>query len=138
VLIVEDQAINRLYLTKLFAPHGWEIHESESGEAALALIKEHHYDVVLMDVGLVDMDGREATRLLRAWEQDTGARRTLVVALTAHAYQEDRERCIAAGMDGFLAKPFDEAGLWNEVNRLRSEGDQVSFPETFGREHDEG
>lgn len=135
-LIVEDQAINRLYLAKLFQPHGWQIHECESGEEAVRLMKRHRYDVVFMDVGLTDMDGREATRAVRAWEQDTGAARTPIVALTAHAYQEDRDRCAAAGMDGFLAKPFDEAGLWGEVNRLCPADEAKGFAGSRGAKPD--
>jgi CheY-like chemotaxis protein/nitrogen-specific signal transduction histidine kinase len=137
VLIVEDQAINRLYLARLFQPYGWRIHESESGEGAMALVKQHRYDLVFMDVGLPDMDGRDTARLVRAWERDAGAERTPIVALTAHAYQEDRDRCAAVGMDGFLAKPFDEAGLWAEVNRLCPAADSL-FTAGNGRREPEG
>ncbi len=69
------------------------------------------YDLILMDVRMPGIDGLEATRRIRAAEQASGARRTPIIALTANAFPEHREACLAAGMDGFLSKPLDREKL---------------------------
>jgi two-component system sensor histidine kinase/response regulator len=71
---------------------------------------------VLMDVQMPDMDGFEATSAIRAWERETG-RHVRIVAMTAHAMTGDRDRCLAAGMDGYLSKPIDQRSLFDAVER---------------------
>ena len=76
------------------------------------------FDIVLMDVQMPEMDGFEATRLIREKETVSGTH-SLIIALTAHVMQGDKERCLAAGMDGYIAKPVQSEGLFREVDRLR-------------------
>jgi CheY-like chemotaxis protein len=83
----------------------------EDGKAALEALARRNYDMVLMDCNMPVMDGFEATRELRLREQQAAAPLTPVVALTANALQGDRERCLAAGMDDYLSKPFTSAQL---------------------------
>ena len=76
------------------------------------------YDLVLMDVQMPGIDGLEAARRIRAAEADSGAPRTRILALTANAQAEDREACLAAGMDGFLVKPLDRERLREAIDGL--------------------
>ena len=76
------------------------------------------YDLVLMDVQMPGIDGLEATRRIRAAEAERGSGRTPIIALTANAFAEDREACLAAGMDGFLVKPLDRERLADVLSEV--------------------
>jgi CheY-like chemotaxis protein len=91
------------------------------GKAALAALERARYDLVLMDCQMPEMDGYEATRLLRAREREHGSH-TLVLALTANAMEGDRERCLAAGMDDHLTKPLKLSVLAATLERWASPG----------------
>ena len=80
------------------------------------------YDLLLMDVQMPGIDGLEAARRIRAAEADSGAPRTRIFALTANAQAEDREACLAAGMDGFLVKPLDRERLREAIDGLSPGG----------------
>jgi PAS domain S-box-containing protein len=105
VLLAEDNAVNRLVVTRLLEKQGHLVIAAITGREALAALSRAHYDVVLMDVQMPDMDGFEATRAIRMMEKHTG-RHQQVIALTAHAMIGDRERCLESGMDGYLSKPI--------------------------------
>jgi signal transduction histidine kinase/CheY-like chemotaxis protein len=109
VLLVEDTDMNRQLMRILLAKSGCIIDEVENGWLALEALEQRQYDLVLMDCMMPVMDGYEATRRLRAREAATGAARMPVIALTASAIRGDRERCLEAGMDDYLAKPFTAA-----------------------------
>jgi signal transduction histidine kinase len=104
VLVVEDNNVNKMVTTHMLRSLGHRHEVAENGEVALARLAERDYDVVLMDCQMPVMDGFEATRRLRA--REVGRRRTPVFALTASATAEERERCLAAGMDDVLLKPL--------------------------------
>jgi CheY-like chemotaxis protein len=106
ILIVEDTAANLALATKLLQAAGHEVLGADSGVTGVALATERLPDLVLMDLGLPDIDGWEALRRLRASPRGDGLR---VVAFTAHAMVGDRERALAAGFDGYLSKPIDFA-----------------------------
>lgn len=103
VLVVEDNIVNQLVARSMVELLGHTAEVAESGQDALRLMAAGRYDIVLTDLMMPDMDGVETTRRLRETEN---GRRALIVAVTAAATVEDRERCLASGMDGFLAKPF--------------------------------
>jgi PAS domain S-box-containing protein len=110
ILLVEDNHINQLVAVGILEMQGHRVCLVENGREALEILQRERFDLVLMDVQMPEMDGLETTERLRAAEQGTG-RRTPVIALTAHAMKGDRERFMAAGMDGYLAKPLRSADL---------------------------
>jgi len=115
-VVAEDEAINRRYLKRILEAASYEVSAAATGEAALtAAVSGEYWDFILMDVSMPRMDGLEATRRIREAEAAAGKARVPIIALTAHAYAEDREACVKAGMDGFLSKPFTESALWTEV-----------------------
>ena len=116
-IIAEDEAINRIYLKRVLENAGYEVTQAADGEAALNAATTGEWDFILMDVSMPRMDELEATRRIHAFQAQHQARRVPIIALTAHAYAEDRSACADAGMDGFLSKPFTEAALWVEVKR---------------------
>ncbi len=104
VLVAEDNAVNQKVATKMLARWGCEVAVVADGAAAIAAVRGGAYDLVLMDCEMPEVDGYDATRRIRA-EAQPGTRRLPIIALTAHALEEDRSKCIAAGMDDYLSKP---------------------------------
>jgi CheY-like chemotaxis protein/HPt (histidine-containing phosphotransfer) domain-containing protein len=109
VLVVEDHAINQRVLTTMLASLGYRADVATNGVEALEAIRREHYDAVFMDCQMPVMDGYEATEKLR--ETEGTDRHICVIAVTATAMAADRERCLAVGMDDYLAKPISLAGL---------------------------
>ena len=122
VLLVEDNAANQLMAQTLLKKLGCTFDLAENGIAALKAVESTRYDLVLMDCMLPDMDGYEATRRLRARETG-GGRRLPVIALTANALSSDGERCRAAGMDDYVAKPYSLEQLKDAIGRV-TEGER--------------
>lgn len=116
-LVVDDTAMNRQLARILLAKRGWQVDEAHDGAQALDAYARQRYAMVLMDCMMPGMDGYEATRRLRAWEASQGLPRTPVIALTANAADGERERCLAAGADDYLAKPFTAAGFAESIGR---------------------
>jgi two-component system, cell cycle response regulator DivK len=113
ILIVEDNDKNLKLARDLLQHHGFRTLEAETAAAAIALAEQHIPDLILMDIQLPDMDGVTALGRLRGSAATTSIR---VVALTAFAMPADRERLLAAGFDGYLAKPID---IHNFSERVR-------------------
>jgi two-component system, sensor histidine kinase and response regulator len=114
VLIVEDNPVNQLVASRLLKNFGIEAQVAENGQTAVDRVQSQTFDLVLMDCQMPVMDGYEATRLIRDWEQtslDAAKRRLPIVALTANALAGDRERCTAAGMSDYLSKPITREAL---------------------------
>jgi len=104
VLIVEDNAKNLKLVRDVLQFHGYATLEAESGEAGVALAREQHPALILMDVQLPGMDGRAAMKVLKA---DTSTQHIPIIALTAFAMKGDQESLLAAGFDGYLSKPIN-------------------------------
>ncbi len=119
ILLADDNPVNVKVARRLLEKRGHEVVAAGDGAEALARLEEDgaRFDVVLMDVQMPGVDGLEATRRIRAGEAGEDARTLPVLALTAHASREDGERCLAAGMDGWLTKPLDPPVLFREVER---------------------
>jgi signal transduction histidine kinase len=112
ILVVEDNQVNRKVVGAMLAKPGLAIEYVEDGQAAVdTVITGAHFDLVLMDCQMPVMDGYAATRAIRDWERDRGIPRVPIVALTAGAFDEDRDRCLDAGMDDFLTKPLSLVAL---------------------------
>jgi CheY-like chemotaxis protein len=110
VLLVEDNAVNQMVAESLLERRGFSVVVAGNGHEGVEAFQRERFDVVLMDIQMPEMDGFEALAAIRALERSSG-RRTPVIALTAHALKEDRERCLAAGMDDYLSKPIDATRL---------------------------
>jgi PAS domain S-box-containing protein len=123
ILVAEDNLVNRKLVTRLLQKRGHHVDAVENGRAAVAAVAAAPapFHVLLMDLQMPEMSGFEATHAIRERERDSGVHLP-IVALTAHAMAGDRERCLAAGMDGYLSKPID-------VNEL------IATVERFGRGH---
>jgi signal transduction histidine kinase/ActR/RegA family two-component response regulator len=111
MLVAEDNAVNARLATTLLRKAGHDVTLVTTGRQALDALAHGAYDVVLMDVQMPDMDGLEATAAIRRSEIATG-RHVPIIALTAHAMADDRQRCLDAGSDGYLAKPFSRPELF--------------------------
>ncbi|MES9871593.1 MAG: ATP-binding protein [Candidatus Sedimenticola sp. 6PFRAG7] len=111
VLIVEDNPVNLGVARKLLQRQGLECEVAEDGKAALNMIEETEFDLVLMDCQMPRMDGYEATRALRLKESTYGFARLPIVAMTANAMPGDKDKCLQAGMDDYIAKPLTPSSL---------------------------
>jgi two-component system sensor histidine kinase/response regulator len=121
VLVVEDNVVNQRVAVGLLTRRGHKVTVASDGREALAALEREHFDVVLMDVQMPVMGGLEATVAIRESERATG-QHVRIVAMTAHAMNRDRERCFAAGMDGFLSKPIDPRMLFAVVEQQEAGG----------------
>jgi CheY-like chemotaxis protein len=116
VLVAEDSEINQIVTAHFLKKQGHQPVVVANGRLALEALAREPFDLVLMDVEMPEMDGFEATARLRAGEG--GGRRLPIIGLTAHAMKGDRERCLAAGMDGYLTKPVEAQALASEIARV--------------------
>ncbi len=110
ILLAEDHVVNQRLATRLLEKRGHRVVVAASGGEALERLEEQSFDVILMDLQMPDMDGLETTARIRERENGSGVR-TPIVALTAHSMKGDRERCLAAGMDDYIAKPINPGEL---------------------------
>ncbi len=115
ILLAEDNEINQKMTKVLLTRQGCEVDLASNGIEAVEAIQQKQYDLVFMDVQMPDMDGFEATQKIRALEGEQ--RHTPVVAMTAHAMPEDRQRCLDAGMDDYLSKPLDAHKVFETIER---------------------
>ena len=114
ILIVEDNELNLDLLTQLLEDD-YELLTTDNGAAGVEMAQQERPDLILMDMSLPVMDGWEATRRLKA---DGNVKHIPVIALTAHAMSTDEEKALAAGCDGYLAKPLDEDLLFEKLDQF--------------------
>ncbi|MGA9800847.1 MAG: ATP-binding protein [Terriglobales bacterium] len=117
ILLVEDNQVNQKVATRFLEKKGHKVFLAESGLKALDAWRERAFDLILMDVQMADMDGFEATAIIREQERSS-AKHMPIIAMTAHAMVGDRERCLAAGMDDYVSKPINAADLFAAIERV--------------------
>jgi len=131
VLVVEDNRVNQTLARRILEQRGHQVTMAENGRQALEALDRGRFDVVLMDVQMPVMNGLEATARIRAREQG-GDRHVPIVAMTAHAMRGDRERCLEAGMDGYLVKPIQADEMIAALERFAGNGQADESVETSG------
>jgi hypothetical protein len=112
ILVVDDEPINRQVVSYILEEVGLEVDMAEDGKDALTKIQQAYYDIVLMDMQMPELDGLHATRELRT---RLGLENLVIIAMTANAFDDDRVRCTAAGMNDFIAKPFKPESLFEKL-----------------------
>jgi two-component system CheB/CheR fusion protein len=117
VLLAEDGRANQLVATRFLERRGHSVTLAENGREAVIAWENGHFDAILMDIHMPEMNGFEATRIIREGEE-AGSPRIPIIAMTANAMQGDREACLEAGMDGYLAKPVHATDLYKVLERL--------------------
>ena len=127
ILLTEDNVINQRVALRILEKAGHMVTIAENGKEALKALQEQTFDLVLMDVQMPEMGGFEATALIREKEEFTG-RHIPIIAMTAHAMAGDRERCLDARMDDYLAKPVAAASLLEMVERFSLKRSPVAVP----------
>ena len=146
ILLAEDNPINQKLAVVLLQKAGYSVDAVENGAQALEKVQENQYSVILMDVQMPEMDGLEATAQIRDWERSRG-RHIPIIAMTAHAMQGDRERCLEAGMDDYVSKPLEPKVLFSALDRwtqtshetVEEEVQDYSSPaEVFSTDLDDG
>lgn len=117
VLLVDDSRENLDLMQLLLKPLQLTIEEANNGQEALDMATQRHYDLVMMDIQMPVMDGYTATRMIRRHEERSGHNRVTIIALTAHAYESDIKKCLEAGCDDHIAKPFKKKTLLECLNK---------------------
>jgi two-component system, sensor histidine kinase and response regulator len=115
--VAEDNDFNALLLEQLLVRRGHRVRLANNGREALALSESGAFDLMLLDVHMPQLDGFQVVRAVRERERTTGGHLP-IIALTARSRKDDRERCLAAGMDDFLAKPIQATDLWAKIERI--------------------
>ena len=133
VLLAEDNAVNQTLAVRLLEKRGYDVSVAGNGLEALAALERGHFDVVLMDVQMPEMDGFGATEAIRARECSTGGR-VPIVAMTAHALKGDEERCLAAGMDAYISKPIRTNEMFATIERVLGKKDGALTAEALESE----
>lgn len=117
VLLAEDNEVNQRLISRLLEKMGHTVAVAQNGQMAVRMWSEQEFDLVAMDMQMPIMDGLEATAEIRVRERDTG-RHVPIVAMTANAFDEDREKCLRGGMDGYIAKPVTAKSIEIEIARV--------------------
>jgi CheY-like chemotaxis protein len=117
ILLAEDNVVNQRLAMRLLEKRGHTVFLAGNGREALEAFDGEQFDLVLMDVQMPQMSGLEATVAIRAKESENGTH-VPIVAMTAHAMKGDRERCLEAGMDGYVSKPIQAQTLFEEIEKV--------------------
>ncbi len=123
ILLAEDEDVNRLATAKLLEKHGHTVKAVKDGQEAIALLKDDSFDLILMDIQMPVMDGVEATKAIRGGDAGQGKKDISIIAMTAYAMGGDKEKFMAAGMNGYIAKPVDVEQLEALLQKVLSETD---------------
>ncbi|GAA60284.1 hypothetical protein P20652_2150 [Pseudoalteromonas sp. BSi20652] len=119
ILLVEDNFINRQVIAKMLEPSKVVITVAEDGLEALNILKNKSFDLILMDCQMPNMDGYECTKYIRENERKNGTH-VPIIAITANAYEDDKQRCLNVGMDDFVSKPISSHDLYTVIGNVLS------------------
>jgi CheY-like chemotaxis protein len=133
ILLAEDNPVNQKLGQRLLEKRGHTVLLAENGRQALAALSNGSFDLLLMDLQMPEMDGIKATAEIRRMEQLTHYHLP-IIAMTAHAMKGDRERCLDAGMDGYVTKPLNPKELWDEMDRLLTSNEVIPPLEEYDKE----
>ncbi len=117
ILLAEDNIVNQKLAVKILEKRGYRVAVASNGREAVDAFEGERFDLILMDVQMPEMNGLEATRLIREKEAESGGH-VPIVAMTAHAMKGDREDCLAAGMDDYISKPFKPKELYSIIEKV--------------------
>ena len=120
VLLAEDEEVNRIVAEAILAKYGYQVFAASTGKEAVKIYAEEEIDLILMDLQMPVMDGFAATKEIRHYEQQLNRPAIPIIALTAHAMAEYRQRSLAAGMNGYITKPIDETEMVQAINGVLS------------------
>ena len=134
ILLAEDNAVNQMLAVRLLEKRGYKVSVTGNGREALEKLEKESFDVVLMDIQMPEMDGFEATAAIREKEKLTGAH-IPIVAMTANALKGDEQKCLQAGMDGYISKPIQTKELIATIERLVASADVSGVPEPEKQAH---
>jgi CheY-like chemotaxis protein len=132
ILLAEDNPVNQKVASRLLEKCGHSVAVASNGRQALEMQGRQAFDLILMDVQMPELDGLQATAAIREREKSAGTR-VPILAMTAQAMKGDRERCLAAGMDGYISKPVKPEELWASIatvveqpSRARQDGGHIA------------
>ena len=115
--MAEDNLINQKMAERLLEKQGWQVTIANNGKEAVEWVEKNEFDLVLMDVQMPEMDGFEATEVIRERERKTG-KHIPIIALTANAFAEDKKKCLETGMDAFSTKPIKLQELFGIIEDM--------------------
>ena len=124
ILLAEDNPVNQVVATRLLEKRGHTVVAVGNGREALDALDNDPFDLALLDLQMPEMDGLQAVGLIRQREEAEGRARLPIIALTAHAMRGDRERCLTAGMDGYITKPINKTELLATIDSVL----QIALP----------
>ena len=127
ILLVDDNFINRLLVVHLLEEKGYSVIEAENGYQAIDKLKEEDIDLVLMDISMPDLDGLEATRIIRKLDE-AHLRKIPIISMTAHAFKEQIQQAMDAGMDDYLSKPFKPEELYEKIMAQLNPSVEIEAP----------
>lgn len=124
ILLVEDNLLNQKVVGFHLKKKNYNVLSVTNWRDALEIVKNQFLDLILMDIMLPEMNGFEITAEIRKWEQEEGKEKSIpIVALTANTLDNDKEKCLQAGMDDYLPKPFSAEELYEVINQLSQKGE---------------
>jgi len=131
ILVAEDTPLNQKLVKKIVQKWGYDMDIAANGREAVTLLEKNDYDIVLMDIQMPEMDGYTASRIIRGL-QDERKKNIPIIALTAHASNEEAKKCLGLGMNAYISKPFDSNVLLNTILQLINKTDLKESTQIYG------
>ena len=130
ILIAEDNVVNQLVISNMLRDQSTEIELAENGKIAFEKFQAQKPDMIIMDVSMPEMDGHQATRAIRSYEEENNLERTPIIGATAHVMEEDRQKCHEAGMDDYMSKPIRKEVIVGMLRKWTNDEDDGGLQST--------